>query len=176
MKLSTSVIISFIIISSITFFAAYALGMIGNNNISEIYHGDYTAFTYTGSMSDGRFFGNGTMHFTNDDYYSGSFDGGRFDGIGTYVFADGAVYFGNFVDGLAEGEGTYTNKSGQIIYEGNFSGGQFSGQGHYYSPEGWSYEGGFKYSLFDGEGIITSGDDVISGVWEKGVQVKQDEN
>ena len=170
MNQSLSTFISLAAIAAITLFAAYALGIVGGENITSVYHEDYHDFIYSGDLISGYFSGDGMMHFANNDYYRGHFAGGRFDGVGMFVFADGSVYTGDFAHGLPEGEGTYADESGRIIYQGSFSAGQICGQGQYFATEGWTYTGEFKQSLFDGEGSIMVGEEIIDGVWEKGVK------
>ena len=137
---------------------------------------------------DGGQTGNGAFYFSNSpavvynrDMYADSFISptwrynGRYNErgqniAGTFTFEDGSVYAGGFQNGLASGEGVLFDAGGGTIYTGGFKNGSFDGHGVYFSPEDWSYEGSFKDGVFDGEGTVTNKENIVRGVWERGVQ------
>jgi len=108
-------------------------------------------------------------------HYSGGLNARGQNGTGRFTFMDGSVYSGDFMNGLAFGEGMLVDASGNTVYYGGFINGLFDGEGVYYSPDGWIYQGSFRNGIFDGEGLLFIDDTVVSGVWEKGVQVSRND-
>jgi len=142
----------------------------------------FHGFFQEGRIGGGTFFNSGgdTVLYTRGDTadalagsewaYEGGFNEHGQNGTGTFTFADGSVYTGSFLRGYASGEGVYCDASGRTVYAGGFADGLFEGRGVYYSPDGWTYTGNFERGLFDGDGIITSDEETVMGIWDKGVQ------
>ena len=99
MKKSLIVSISVFLVMLTMVLAVYALGHIWDVFTfveDRVYHG----FTYSGTLKNGRFHGDGVVIFQNGEKYDGGFANGRFDGEGTYWDADGRiVYTGIFKEG-----------------------------------------------------------------------------
>ena len=149
---------------------------------------DENRWSFEGVLHNGQT-GNGAFHFggspsviLNRDEYADTFISptwrynGRYNErgqniAGTFTYEDGAIYAGGFQNGLAGGEGVLFDAEGNTIYTGGFKNGSFDGHGEYFSPEGWTYEGNFAEGVFDGEGTVTIGENIVRGVWERGVQI-----
>jgi hypothetical protein len=169
MKTILSVIAS---ITSIGFFAAYALWIVSNNT-SYADHENYSDVTYTGDVRGGLFSGDGMLFFTNEEYYSGHFSGGRFDGEGTYsdltnrwyftgFFSAGQLNSGVYNTGFLEevtyerGEKTNILSSDTWRYKGGFNDNGQYGWGTFEFSDGSIYTGNFLNGLAEGEGTLSS--------------------
>jgi hypothetical protein len=93
---------------------------------------------------------NGTITFTNGEYYTGTLKNGVPDGKkGIYIFTNGDAYIGVWKDGKQNGSGSYK-----------------------YADGSW-YMGYWKDGKMHGDGSVTSANGVtVSGEWVDGVQVK----
>ncbi len=75
--------------------------------------------TYTGTVVNNRFNGQGKLTYPNGDTYEGQFEDGVFSGQGTFKSSIGWSYVGEFKKGLADGKGVLTAKN-QKVYKGTF--------------------------------------------------------
>jgi len=146
-------ILTIALIVTIVSLAAYAFGLSDSDRVVAVKDKAYSEFTFTGTLRNDVFDGYGTMDFRNGESFSGSFQDGRF-----------------------HGEGKLTSAAGTVIYMGGFKDGRMDGFGIYFGSAGWIFEGNFQAGQFHGEGTLISGNEVIKGRWEKGVQVARDES
>jgi hypothetical protein len=65
---------------------------------------DSGAITYSGSLINGKFTGDGKLAFENGDIYTGGFFEGRFNGRGNYISNEGWQLEGIFSNGQINGE------------------------------------------------------------------------
>lgn len=82
--------------------------------------------TYSGSLQDGLFHGQGALFKENGDSYVGTFERGLFSGHGVYTFATGTVYEGFWVRGKQDGPGTQKGRDGRVTHSGIWSNGVYS--------------------------------------------------
>ena len=100
---------------------------------------------WTGECLNGFANGKGTLKlFENDTLiytYSGSIINGKFEGQGTITHADGENYVGQWVNHDMEGQGTmiFLNKCN---YVGQWKNNKMEGQGVFTCPNGEKYIGG----------------------------------
>ncbi|MCL2343661.1 MAG: hypothetical protein FWC62_07180 [Firmicutes bacterium] len=154
--------------------ACFAFGLFDGRGVSEVSDKDYTEFTYSGELKNGRFDGYGTLGFQDGLRYTGNFADGRFSGKGEFsdaakgwnftgVFADGQVSGGVFRRGdggtvtyTPGAAGSFTFADGSV-YTGGFLNGLAEGEGAYTDASGRIvYQGGFKQGQFDGWGVYFS--------------------
>jgi len=125
---------------------------------------NYTEFTFTGSLRDGRFTDHGSVLFPGGEQYNGNFAVGRFDGEGTLycetnnwnfsgVFREGQFSGGSFhIDG---GEPVAYERGDTWRYEGGLNEHGQNGMGAFTFPNGAVYSGGFSQGFAEGEGTYT---------------------
>ncbi len=139
---------------------------------------------YEGTMSDGRFEGEGnlkTRESMDDGFvevrasfaeglpqgygeldlpdgstYRGDFNKGEFHGFGTYVEADGDRYEGQFKDGKPHGAGSFTGADGEE-YSGDFFDGERAGLGILIGAVDGVYLGEFSEGMPSGSGVYEDG-------------------
>jgi hypothetical protein len=183
-----SAVISLFLIAGVGLLACFALGLFDGDGVTKVRERDYSEFTFTGNLRNGRFTGNGSMFFQDGARYSGGFSAGRFSGNGTLYDTDGIWNFsGVFQDGQANGGTFYpyggentTYERGETAdiltgyrwkYEGGINeSGQF-GTGTFTFADGSVYTGGFSNGLAEGEGIYTDapGRTVYAGGFKAGL-------
>jgi hypothetical protein len=175
------------LVAAVVLSACFALGFFDGEGVSEVRDKDYTGFTYTGGLRNGRFTGYGSMVFQDGERYSGNFAAGRFDGTGRLacltgnwnfngVFQEGRVNSGTFYDHAGEsvayerGETADTLTGYTWSYEGGLSDRGQNGTGTFIFPDGSAYTGGFLRGLAEGEGIYSdaSGRTVYTGGFKEG--------
>lgn len=112
--------------------------------------GGYLIYKYTGSISAGKFNGQGELFCNSSNYYKGFFVDGLLNGKGEANDLDD-IYVGDFVNGKYDGLGVLTEKEGNK-YEGEFKKGYFEGKGKLQTSKGESYVGGFERGEYSGYG------------------------
>ena len=85
--------------------------------------------------------------------YEGSLSAGRFHGEGQLSYRDGSFYAGIWQNGVLQGQGVHLDAQGNR-YEGQFMNGVAQGKGVYRAAAGWTYTGAFNAGLRDGEGTV----------------------
>ncbi|MCI5181578.1 MAG: hypothetical protein D3921_03460 [Candidatus Electrothrix sp. AW1] len=70
---------------------------------------------FTGTWTDGRFYGKATVTLPNGDRYSGGFKGSKYEGYGVMSYADGCKYTGEFKNGKFHGKGAISLLDGTVI-------------------------------------------------------------
>jgi hypothetical protein len=187
MKKILSASLSIALIVSVALLSLYALGVLGGDGISRVDVKDYTEFTFTGDLRNGRFTGYGSMTFPDGVQYSGNFAAGRFDGEGilsyavsnwtfTGVFQEGRAVGGIFRDPAGETVAYERGETGDALegivwrYEGGFNDRGQNGTGTFTFADGSVYTGGFSRGLAEGEGTYTdaSGRTVYAGDFKEG--------
>ena len=98
--------------------------------------------------------------------YNGDMKNGMPQGQGTLKFSQNEYYQGTWLEGLAHGEGVLETHS--YRYKGCFREGQFDGQGWLNIKNKGIYEGGFMEGMFNGKGKFTWVDNhkVYVGGWK----------
>jgi len=108
---------------------------------------------YQGEFKNGKMHGEGELTLANGSRYLGSFRQGMFNGHGKLFYTAGEVYEGEFVDGMMHGKGKFTGVNKQL-YIGQFAKDHFHGEGTYTSFNGDVYKGQFRLSVASGPGTI----------------------
>ncbi len=127
---------------------------------------------YLGTLSDGKFEGDGTLVWTNGNRYVGEFKSGLIDGQGEFFFANGDIYQGGFSRGMMHGAGELKSVSGET-YRGDFADGYVHGAGRLDYRNKTYYEGHFSLGHFHGEGIMHyDNGQVFVGTFDNGELVK----
>jgi hypothetical protein len=148
------------------------------------YHNCFGTFTlangdkYVGEFNDGKFNGQGTNFYLEDnqfkgDKYVGEWKDGKKHGQGTYTHANGNKYVGEFKDGKPHGQGTYffleDNQFKGVKYVGELKDGKQHGQGSTTYPNGGQYVGEYKDNNYHGQGKFTFPDgEKYVGSFKKG--------
>jgi hypothetical protein len=68
--------------------------------------------------------------------YDGEFSKGKFYGSGTLMYSDGNTYKGSFKNGLRHGYGEFYWKDDGMVYEGDWKNGEMHGNGVLRKPDG----------------------------------------
>jgi N-acetylmuramoyl-L-alanine amidase len=96
-------------------------------------------YRYIGQWKYGKKNGQGSMDYSNGDYFNGDFkDDNEWIGQGKLTQSDGSTYKGEFKNGNWHGKGTYTWPNGNN-HVGQWKNGLRHGQGV------WALSSGFKY-------------------------------
>lgn len=163
----------------LVFFALYALGFVsekGKYVIDRQYINE--GFTFTGTLIDGKFSGNGKLVFENGDVYEGEFSAGRFEGHGIFTSVDDWRYEGAFNQGAITGDGTLFIKNEDTLmrdpsnsvvflssqgwkYIGGLSERGQDGSGKFRFRNGTVYEGDFFLGLAEGQGVYSNPDSLV---------------
>ena len=76
---------------------------------------DGVAWTYTGGIVEGEYYGRGQTVWDNGKVYVGDYIDGVFHGKGRIEWENGDWYDGDWVEGLWTGQGTYTHSDGTVL-------------------------------------------------------------
>ena len=107
------------------------------------------------------------------DIYAGEWKDGKYYGQGTIKYSDETKYVGLWEGGLPNGQGTFTDSNGNM-YVGEWKDGKRHGQGTYTMSDGSKYVGQWEDSIPNGEGIYTfAGGKIDKGIWKKGELIKR---
>jgi uncharacterized protein (TIGR02145 family) len=122
---------------------------------------------YVGSFSEGKFSGQGTMHYRNGDSLSGKWNSYLFTGSGKLTLPDESVYEGEWLNGKKHGKGKLSSPGGMVLL-GEFLNDGFNGTGKMKLSAGGVYEGQIKDGKPFGKGVVNypSGHQ-ISGEWNE---------
>ena len=110
---ASALVIRVLVCALLVGLAAYGLSGAGRQRVNDEAL-DAGSMAYSGTLSNGKFAGDGVLTFDNGDQYVGGFDGGRYDGRGTFVSADGWSYQGTFSGGHIVGDGMLQSAAGTI--------------------------------------------------------------
>lgn len=104
--------------------------------------------TYTGSLIDGLGDDFGVYEFNTGITYSGSLSEGKYSGQGKMVYPGIGTYEGGYYNGLRYGHGVFTWDDG-TIYDGQWNQDKMDGHGTITYPDGLSLTGNFKENNFN---------------------------
>lgn len=90
---------------------------------------------YKGEFNQGKFQGEGVMHYANGDVYEGEFAVGKREGKGLCVDVDGNEYEGQWKENRRNGEGVLKDAL-DGVYRGMYKDGVRDGWGTYTWPDG----------------------------------------
>lgn len=187
-KVAKKLIFYLIILASIIFCELYSLGVFDIYFIKNINEKNYSLgdFSYTGSLLDGKFHGEGKILFSDGNVYSGIFKKGKFSGTFSYLDKDN-----NSLEGVFENnkvvEGSLSTNGYQATinsdntveyihnkswsYTGEFDSTGQQGSGIFKWEDGSKYKGNFMHGLCDKDGTYYSkGNEILyKGALTKGL-------
>ncbi|MCL2106461.1 MAG: hypothetical protein FWH26_05295, partial [Oscillospiraceae bacterium] len=169
--------------------ACYALGVIGGDRLQPAEAlACGSDFSFTGTLRNGLFDGEGEIFYEDGGHYAGGFMAGRFGGAGIYTSPEGWRYEGVFAAGEPSGDGviwldeessvTVTAENVADIlsrkgweYRGGLGERGQTGEGRFLFSTGESYTGGFLLGLAEGQGTYAgaNGKPVYEGEWKAGL-------
>jgi len=153
-------------IAAVVLLAAYALGLFDRDGVQYTNNMEFSSgeFSYTGSLKNGLFTGDGAINFEDGSSYIGGFSDGRFSGGGVYTFSGqgseqnsgnsgvGVRSFeGTFQDGQVSGGTFYFGDSREIVFTRESGGGTFTGTS-------WSFSSRDSKTTLFGTGTLTYND------------------
>ncbi|MBW2218668.1 MAG: hypothetical protein JRF40_04110 [Deltaproteobacteria bacterium] len=131
--------------------------------------------SYDWEFKNGRQHGECTYTWFSGDVFSGSWTEGKRNGWGTLNRPDGAYYEGEWKDGMRHGNGMY-KWSNSAHYEGEWKEDERWGMGVFYGSDGSYYKGEWEKGMQHGKGMYKwpSGT-YFNGEWKNGKQVNEAE-
>jgi hypothetical protein len=126
--------------------------------------------TYTGSVIDGVYNGQGKLTYPDGSTYEGDMKDGLPNGQGIYIANNKDTYIGTFAAGVIKGQGTMTYADGSK-YTGQWQAGTRHGQGTYTAADNSTYTGTWQTNTRHGQGTFTAADNSkYTGTWHKNLR------
>jgi len=130
---------------------------------------DGVAWTYTGGIVEGEYYGRGQTVWDNGKVYVGDYIDGMFHGKGRIEWGNGLWYEGDWVADRRTGQGKEFGMyyDGETwTYVGDYIDGVFHGKGRIEWENGDWYDGDWVEGLWTGQGTYTHSDGtVLTGRW-----------
>ena len=149
----------------------WVAGKLNGKSVGKVYENGALLFTIEQQFIDTIETGDPKVIYPNGDRYEGQWQYGKPYGIGQFTHKNGDVEKGNFQFGKKTGLVELKTKNGKVLtqyYKNDTIAGTFT-KGKLSYKNGDIYEGPWKDGLEEGAGKLTTKQEIITGVWKRGV-------